>query len=72
VAAFENVECLLFEENLLILLKIARQGCRGLIRYGDNFLCQRLRDVCGAGGAFDAVRREGLELGIVFDVETSV
>ena len=66
--ALEDVERLFFEMNLLILFKITRQRCRGLVRDCYNFLRQRLGNIGGARGAFDAVRRKCLELGIVFRV----
>ena len=66
MAAFEDVERLFFEMNLLVWREVARQfrGC--IIRDGDSFLRHCFGNVCGAWRAFDAVRRKGCEFGIVF------
>ena len=68
VAAFEDVERLLFEKNLLVWRQVAGQRVRGFVRDGDDVLSKCFGNICGAGGSFDAVWREGRELRIILGV----
>src|SRR4029077_13268863 len=69
VQAFEDVECLFFEQYLLVLHKIAGQCCGGLVRDDDNFLRERLGNIGGARGAFDTVRGKSFTLPIHLSCE---
>lgn len=67
VPALKDVEGLLFQEDLLVLRKILRQRCR-FVRHPEHALGQRFWNQLGSGCPFDAMRRKGLELGIVLRV----
>ena len=71
VQAFEDVERLLFEENLLVLRRSAGSFA-GVVGDRDDVASQRFRNKSRSGRAFDAVRRKNRELGIIFDVKTAV
>src|SRR5216684_2351444 len=68
MAAFEYIECLLFEQDLLVGREIARQHGFGLIRDNSNFLRERFGNILRARSPFDAVRWKCFELWIVFRV----
>jgi len=68
VPTLKDVERLFFQENLLVLRKIVWQRCRGLVRYREDLVGQRLRNKLGTAGSFDAMRWKRLEFGIVLGV----
>src|SRR5712671_5602654 len=70
--AFEDVEGLLFEKDLLELRQIGWQpGCR-LVWYGDNLLRQRFGNIGGSWSAFDTVGRKSFEFWVVSRVIAAV
>src|ERR1700692_814649 len=72
MAAFEDVERSLFEQDLLEGREIARQRGFGLIRDNSNFLRERFGNVLGACSPFDAVRWKCFEFWIAFRVKATM
>jgi len=72
VVAFENVERLLFQQDLLEFFKVIRQFRRGMVWDRDVFFGERLGYQLRARRFLNAMRRELRELRIVFGVNAAV
>lgn len=72
MATFEDIERLLFENDLLKLRKIRRKCRRGFIRDGGESFGQRFGHQSGACRAADTVWRKLREFRVVFFMDTAV
>ena len=72
MATFEDIERLLFENDLLILRKIRRKFRHGFIRDGGEFCGQRFGHQSGTCRAADTVWRKLREFRVVLFMDTAV
>lgn len=72
MTALENIQRLLFQNDLLMAREILGKFGGGFIRYRDEFFGYRLRHQSCAGGATDAVRRKLREFRIVDLMDAAV
>src|SRR5689334_4857092 len=72
VQSLENIERLLLEQHLMKGIKIVGQAAIVRITHSRYAFGKRFGNELGAGGAAHAMRRKGIEFGIVRRVKAAV